>query len=239
VVRVAVPWGILLCVDWNQQVVDGLDLALNEARVCGLRFDPSRAEASLLLEVLALPEIGPIDPDPRRVTVLSEVSSLEVILQREMRSGPGPVLPLESLDALETFFASLGNADAMYGWSFIDVADPSDNWKVSPSLLEQTSLQQAKHTLHWFTECGRPGPEDRWEGYGLQGVIHFESLRVERADSRSVPLEEFEADARRWSNAFNSRDARLSGDAQQRAQASATSWRSWGGSSVMVPGKPE
>jgi hypothetical protein len=193
----------------------------------------------VLLEVLALPEIGPIDPDPRRVMVLSEVSSMEVTLRREMRSEPGPVLPLESLDALETFFASLGNADAMYGWSFIDVADVSDNWKASPSLVEQTTRQQASHTLHWFTECGRPGAEDTWERYGLQGVIHFESLRVERADSRPVPLEEFEADARRWWKAFNGHDARLSSEAQQRAQVGVASWRAWGGTSVLVPGKPE
>lgn len=225
---------------WDKQLVDRLDLAFNEATVCGLRYDPSAAEVRLLVEVLALPEIGPIDPDPRRVVAFCGVSSVEVILRPDMPSGPGPVLPLESLEALETFFASLGQADAMYGWSFIDVIDVSDDWKASPSLIERTSLQPAAvHTLHWFTECGRPGREDEWERYVLQGVIRFDSVRVERGDSRPMPLEEFLADARRWWNAFESHDARLSGDAQKQAQARAASWRPWGGTSVMVPGKPE
>jgi hypothetical protein len=54
-------------VEWNRKLVDQLDLAFNESTVCGLQFDESAAEARLLVEVLALPEVGPIDRDPRRV----------------------------------------------------------------------------------------------------------------------------------------------------------------------------
>lgn len=107
--------------EWGQELVDQLDLALNESQAGGLRFDADAAEARLLIEVLALPEVGPIDRDPRRVLVLSGVSSIEVILRADRGGALGPVLPLESLDALERFFTSLAQADAMYGWSFIDV----------------------------------------------------------------------------------------------------------------------
>lgn len=223
-------------VEWGQELVDQLDLALNESQVCGLRFDADAAEARLFIEVLALTEAGLIDRDPRRVLVLAGVSSVEVILRADRDGALGPVLPLDSLDALEGFFASLGQADAMYGRSFIDVVNAGEDWSVPASLSATSSEPQtAGHTLRWFAECGRPGSEEGLERFLLQGVIRFESLRIECADARPVPLEEFVTAGRRWWEAFERRDSRLSGDAQLQGQAAAASWRSWGGSSV--PGK--
>jgi hypothetical protein len=224
-------------VEWVGELTDRLDVALNESQVCGLSFDADAAEARLLVEVLALPEVGPIDRDPRRVLVLSAVASIDVMLRSEGDNVLGPVLPLESLDALEAFFASLGQADAMYGWKFIDRGDVGEDWEGPASLaLASSQPQAAGHTLHWFTECGRPGPTKDWERFYLQGVIRFGNMRVERADARPVPLEEFVAGGRRWWEAFERRDSRLSGDAQLQAQAGAASWRSWGATSVL--GKP-
>jgi hypothetical protein len=225
-------------VEWGQELVDQLDLALNEAQVCGLSFDAHSAQAGLYIEVLALPELGSIDRDPRRVLILSEVSAIEVTLRADHGGALGPPLPLESLDALERFFTTLGQADAMYGWSFIDRQDAGEVWNGPRSLRTTSSAPQAAgHTLHWFTECGRPVSEEDWERFLLQGVVRFGSLRVEAADARPMPLDEFVSDARRWWDAFKRRDSRLSSDAQLQAQAGAASWRSWGGSSVMVPGK--
>ena len=121
--------------EWDRELLHRLDDALNESQVCGLSFDPEAAEARLFLEVLALPETGPIDRDLRRVLILSGVFSSEVILRADRDDALGPVLPLE----------------------------------------------------------------------------------------------EFVADGRRWWVALRSGDSRLSSDAQQLAQASAASWRSWGG----------
>jgi hypothetical protein len=224
-------------VEWGQELIDQLDLALNESQVCGLRFDAEAAEARLLIEVLALPVAGPIDRDPRRVLVLSGVPSIEVILRADRDGALGPVLPLESFDALDRFFASLGHADAMYGWSFIDRQSAGEVWNVRASLSAASSeTQAAGHTLHWFTECGRPGSGEDWDRFLVQGVIRFDGLRIERADGRPVPLQEVLEDARRWWDAFERKDARLSADSQQEAQAGAASWRSWGGSSLLVPG---
>lgn len=174
-----------ISIAWSWPLGHRLDLAFNESQVCGLQFDHERAEARLFVEVLALPEVGPIDPDPRRVAVFSDVSVVEVVLRRDDVSDLGPVLALASLDAVESFFVSLGQADAMYGWSFFDVEDPGEKWNVSPSLVLQGSAADAPvHTMLWSTECGRPGSGDEWECYFLQGVIRFSDLRVERADGR-------------------------------------------------------
>jgi hypothetical protein len=50
---------------------------------------------------------------------------------------------------------------------------------VPASLISASTEPQAPgHTLHWFTECGRPGTDQGWERFLLQGVIRFASLRV-------------------------------------------------------------
>ena len=43
----------------------------------------SVGEARLLVEVEALPEVGPIDPDPRRAIVMSSVESIEVTVRSD------------------------------------------------------------------------------------------------------------------------------------------------------------
>ena len=94
----------------------------------------------------------------------------------------------------------------MYGWEFIDRENLGEDWNVAASLTATSSEPQAAgHTLHWFTECGRPGLGEDWARFGLQGVIRFGNLRIERADARPVPLEEFVADGRRWWDAFQRR----------------------------------
>jgi hypothetical protein len=214
-------------VEWDQGLIDQLDLALNESTVCGLRYDADLDEARLLIEVEALPEVGPIDRDPSRAVVMSSVESIEVTVRSDRVGGYGPVVPVGSLDDLEQFFAGLSYAHPMYGWEFVDVAVPGPAWQVEPSLRVRPGRGVAAHSLRWFTECGSAGRTGEQRSYVLQGVVRFAQLRIERADARPEPLEEFVADARRWWDAFQRRDARVSVDAQRQAQAGAASWRSW------------
>src|SRR5262245_7376713 len=72
---------------------------------------------------------------PGPAAVFTGVSAVEIVLRPEMANDLGPVLALGSMDGLETFFASLGQADAMYGWSFFDIEDPGADWNQPPSLL--------------------------------------------------------------------------------------------------------
>lgn len=119
-------------VQWDGQTREGVDTALNEADVLGVRLDPSGAWCDLLLHVLALPLAGPTDPDARRVLRLISPARVAVVLReervvpREERVsgiGFGPVIPLAGLAAVEEFFASLTWSGSMYGWKFLD--DPS------------------------------------------------------------------------------------------------------------------
>jgi hypothetical protein len=209
---------------------------LNESTVCGLRYDADRDEGRLLIEVEALPEVGPIDRDPRRAVVMSSVDSIEVILRSDRVGGYGPVLPLGSLDDLEQFFAELSWAHPMYGWQFVDVPDAGPAWQVEPSLQLGPGRGVAAHSLHWFTECGAAGRTGQLLSYVLHGVVRFEELRVERADGGSLPLALFLADGARWWKAFREGDSRLAAQGQREAASVSLRWRKWPeSSSVIVP----
>lgn len=213
-----------MLVEWDQRTVDGLDLALNESTICGLYFDPVSGVARLLLEVVALPEVGPIDRDPRRVLLLAGTSRIDVTLRR-MSQVTGAAITLDSLEDVEQFFASVTAPGQMHGWSFNDLADPGEDWDLTPGLSMTGGSVTGRHTLHWFSESGRPAPGGDYDFFILQGVVHFDDLSVERADGRLVTLDDFVADAHRWWSAMYAGDLRLSGDAQQRAQSTSLSWR--------------
>jgi hypothetical protein len=226
-------------VEWDQGLIDRLDLALNESRVCGLRHDAKRGEARLLVEVEGLPEVGVIDRDPRRAIVMSSVDSIEVTVRGDRAGGYGPVLPLGSLDDLEQFFAGLSWAHPMYGWEFVDVADLGPAWQVEPSLRVGPGRGVAAHSLRWFTECGSAGGAREPECYVLQGVVWFAGLRVERADGSNVPLRDFLADGARWWKAFGEGDGRLSVQGQRHAASASLRWRHWPapGSAIVPAGE--
>lgn len=222
--------------EWSQNLTDNLDAALNEAMVCGLRYDSDRRAASLLIENMALPEHGRMDSDPRRVLIMSPVSSLDVWLRANRSGDLGAPIELDSLDELERFFQSLGWAGAMYGWSFVDVSQPWDAIGGVPSLRITASEQSAPHILRWFTECGRWQGSER-ESFLLAGLIQFTELDVRQADGTSIGAEGFAADGARWWRAFNAHDERTGVDAQRKLNASAPHWRTGGDAgSMIVPG---
>jgi len=211
--------------------------ALNEADVLGVRLQSCAAWCDLLVHVLALPKSGPIDPDARRILRLSSPAQVKVLL-RPLHPGPdnsGQVSPLDGLDAVEEFFASLSWSDSMYGWKFVDDPSLTSHWPDRPSLTIDLRLAAGSHTLFWFSECGREedgGPA----AYSIEGTVAFEDLQVLRADQTPQPLDQFTADADRYWKALHGRDDRLSVTAQRAAQSGTPSWRSYTRNAVAVTG---
>lgn len=91
--------------DWSTHGRERLEVALNESNVCGIRT-PQPGEVRVLVQVLALPAIGPIDPDPRRELVFEGVSGLEVLLRTFTVEGNGPAIPLADLEEADAFSTS-------------------------------------------------------------------------------------------------------------------------------------
>jgi hypothetical protein len=224
-------------VRWDEDTRAGVDVALNEADVLGIRLEPSGAWCELLVHVLALQESGPIDPAARRILRLASPARVRVLL-RPLQPRPdkrGLVIPLEGLDAVEDFFASLSWSDSMYGWAFLDVPSLTSSWPDRPSLTIDLRPAPGSHTLFWFSECGREehgGPA----AYCIEGTVAFEDLQVLRADETPQPLDQFIADADRYWKALHGRDERLSVTAQRAAQSETPSWRSFTRNAVAISG---
>ena len=202
-------------------VPDGLEVALDEATVVGLRAEPGGAVV-LLLHVLSLPEAGPPDPDTRRALVLSGVSRLRVLLRRDEpgQLDYGPALPLADLAAVEEFFASLTRTGDLYGGEYLDTPDLCADWPPQVSLdLVSGPAGVGTRSLYWFDECASGD-----ESFCVEGVVEFTDVAVRRADGTPLPVEEFVADGRRWWHAFRTGDPRVSPEAQ-RALPAPPAWR--------------
>jgi len=193
------------------QLTNDLNTALNEATVVGVDLDPAAATARLLLHVLALPERGPIDPDPRRALTLTGVSDFQVLLRKDPFGGDfGPAIPIQDLDELASLFGRLVRFQPMYGWRFLNNLDLTGDWPPEPSLNLRLRPEPAAHTLYWFTECS----QDADSFFCLEGVIWFDGLQVERADRIPVSVQQFAADGRRWWAGLRANDPRVSSEAQ-------------------------
>jgi hypothetical protein len=202
-------------------VPDGLEVALDEATVVGLRAEPDGAVA-LLLHVLALPEEGPPHTDTRRALVLSGVSRLRVLLRRDEPAEVdyGPALPLPDLTAVEDFFASLTRSGDLYGGEYLDAPDQRADWPPEVSLdMRQDPPARETHTLYWFNECAAGD-----ETFCIEGEAEFTALTVRHADGTPLPTEQFIAEAQRWWHAFHTGDPRVSAAAQQTLRPSPR-WR--------------
>ena len=218
---------------WDEQAREGMDVALNEAEVLGLRLGESGAWCDLLVHVVALPEHGPLGSDRRRILRLLEPGHVTVLLRTDQAetSGYGDAIPLASLEEVEAFFASLTRSDTMYGWSFLDHPAPPSDWPAEPSLTVKLRGDDAPHSLYWFNECGRDDA-----AYCIEGVVTFDDIEVLRADGTPEPLDEFVADGARYWQALNANDERLDVDAQTAAMTGTPTWRPYAGVSVTVSG---
>jgi hypothetical protein len=183
-------------VAWDEQTRTGLEIALNEAEVVGLRFADTDSACELLLHVCAQSDPVAAVPDPRRVLRLRRPSRIRVLLrEHRLGGGYGPAIPLAGPDDVESFFASLDGWEAMYGWEFLDQPGRTDDWPPEPSLtVEVRPGHPAAYSLFWFTE----GRRDDDGLYCIEGVIDFDDLEVRYADGRDEPVEQFIADGRRW-----------------------------------------
>ncbi|MEU0561414.1 hypothetical protein [Dactylosporangium sp. NPDC006015] len=205
---------------WTEETRIGLEVALNEADVLGLRVSPVDDAAELLLHVCAQSEQTAPDPDPRRVLRLLGATRIRVLLREDPHGGYGPMIPLTGLDDVEAFYAALGGWYSMYGWEFLDRPARTAGWPAEPSLTVDLRPGPPPHTLFWFTEGWKAG---EGTGYCIEGTVEFAGLEVTRADGTPVPVEEFTADARHyWDVLFGRRGAPPQA---QVAPAAAPSWR--------------
>lgn len=215
----------------DEQLVAGINTALNESDVLGLKLSKDESALSILLHVISLPPEGPIDPDPRRILVLNRPSRIRVLLRNvTVGTGPeryGPPIPLADYAAIENFFDSLTWLDSMYGWRFVDVDNSvMEDWPDEVSFEQAIQEGSSDHSLYWFAECGRQDENVR-ETFVIEGEVTFSDLAVLRASHEPVPLETFISDGKRHWEALHTGDERMSIEGQRQANRGSQKWRAW------------
>ncbi|MEV0895940.1 hypothetical protein [Actinoplanes sp. NPDC049802] len=205
---------------WNEQTRVGLETALNEAEVVGLRLSSVDSACELLLHVCAQSEQVTESRDPRRLLRLLRPARIRVLLREDRQDGYGPAIPLTGLADVESFFASLDGWDSMYGWEFLDRPHRVDDWPEEPSLTVEVGAGAASHSLFWFTECWRTDDEVR---FCIEGTVDFDDLEVTYADGVGESVEQFIAEGRRWWDVLFGRTGRP--PQVQATSAEAPSWR--------------
>jgi hypothetical protein len=223
-------------VEWDQVGREGVEVALNEADVVGLRPNPDAAWLDVLVHVLALPERGPLDPDARRIIRLLGPRTVKVPLRTDAVDGRyGPPIELADLDAVETFFATLSWGGSLCGWRFLDDPSLTGDWPQQTSLTVQLQPGPGTHSFYWFNECGHDH-DGQVQSLCIEGTVTFDDLLVMRADGNPIPIEEFIADGQRHWAALRAGDERLSVQAQRTAQAGTPKWRTWALGATTVTG---
>lgn len=222
---------------WDDATREGLETALNESDVVGVRLCPDSQYVDVLLHVHSLPPAGPLMKDGRRILRLTSPSELRFLLRRDPlgeQPATQPAIPMADLSAVEDFFESLAWGGSIYGWRFFDEPELTSDWPAEPSLAVTVSDSVTPHTFYWFNECGveRDGYT---AGYCIEGTIAFEDLQVLDASEREIPTETFIADGVRQWDALYAHDERLSVEAQREAHKAVSKWRTWasGGESAM------
>jgi hypothetical protein len=212
----------------DAEQIGGISYALNEAQVAGLRMSDDQSRIDLLVHVLALPAVGPIDPDARRIVALLHPSVIEVVLQKGQGGKNEPAIPLADVDAVNAFFSSMTWSHQMYGWPFLDgSAEARSKWPSPISLEIAVPSGMDEHSLYLFAECGRRWGKDEYESFFIQGMVTFGGMEVRRANGDIESFDEFIGDADRWWAALKARDERLSVEAQNAAQVGTPKWWSW------------
>jgi hypothetical protein len=188
---------------FSHELVEGLNIAMNEATCRGLEFDPQRAILGTTFEVLTLPESGPPSQDRRVQILFGTVGRLAARLLVGSQEQPysTPVrFEAQDLLSISQEYAAM----SIYGWQFINQDDSRifAGWSDRLSLDYRSDGSGMDNTLDLAFV-------DSMRDFRLR--IWFSEILIRNPAGEVVPVEEFIAGGKRWWNAFNNGDPRSEG----------------------------
>lgn len=131
--------------------IRGLNVALNEAKLLGVEFDPDREIVAATVSPIALDEAGKVPTDNRVQLVFSPVGRLIASYRLgRWNDEHASVVGFEP-DQLFQKVSEFGGCP-IYGWEFIDSAKASDaNWENKLSCkFESPQAHGRQHTITLF-----------------------------------------------------------------------------------------
>jgi hypothetical protein len=139
-----------------------LDIAFEGSEVTFFKVSEDGTEVELFVEVLSLPESGPMGEDPRRIVVFKNASSFRALVRQkadpERKAWKEMVtLPLRDIPHLNELIASLEFKDDMTNWRHFDAALRTEDWPDQISLETTLSGNGGSHSFWWGFEGFRVG----------------------------------------------------------------------------------
>jgi hypothetical protein len=190
-------------IDWSEEVIHNLGIALNEATLLGVEVDVPARTVEVMLRVLTLPETEHASDNSHVLLTLSPVGRIAASL----RHGPEDERPetvhpfqIESLSAVVRSF----EASEIYGLEFFDGKDGHfEGWANHLSVDWQAGADGLDHTLDLFQEGGESGQRRL-----LNLRIWFDDMTIYTLAKAVVPINEFTAGGQRWWDALYRGDSR-------------------------------
>jgi hypothetical protein len=186
---------------WSDADRTGLGVALNEATLLGVEVNEGSRRAAATFAVLTLPPLGPMPKDPRVRFIFEPVG--RVIASLRLGRWNDSEAPVESFPLDRLLLVVQSFCSSIYGWEFFDCEQQNLS-----ALVDRLSLDRrlgpdgCAHSISLFQE--RPDRHlDLW--------VWFDRLTIRDPSGRTIELEEFIAGGRRWWDAFNKGDERVSG----------------------------
>jgi hypothetical protein len=176
------------------EVISGLGVAMNEARLLGAEVDVPGRRAGVTLSVLSLPPEGDEPEDPRVQILLSPVGR---VWAGRAKEGAIRSFGVEQFLSVVQEFGGL----PIYGWEFFDTA--FEERQESSLDLRISTEEGLSHHLS-LVQAG--GPSD-----ALKFTIWFDALELRRPTGEAIGIADFIAGGRRWWDGLHSGDPRTSG----------------------------
>ena len=152
--------------------IAGLNVALNEATLIALDFDPVPRRANVMLELLSLP---PTDAAPKTTVALSlfPIGRLVISLSE---SGTAKQVEIQTISALVESF----RGQAIYGWEFIDPPNLNIAGLQNPLSLDyQGGDAGSSHVIHLFQDT-KERRTIRWTPSGGSTASTFRNFTCRR-----------------------------------------------------------
>jgi hypothetical protein len=136
----------------NPQLAHKLDIAFEGSEVAFFGVSEEAVDVELFVEVLSLPESGPMDEDPRRIVTFRNPSSFRALARqkadRERKDWKELVtLPLRDIQELNELIASLQIKEDTTNWRHFDAPVRTEDWPSEISFETALSGHGDEHSF--------------------------------------------------------------------------------------------
>ena len=195
--------GMISLMNFNDQQLEGINLAIDEAQLLDLEIDLLLKSARTTLQVFCISENGQVPIDRKVAVHLKSISRISASLRHYDKNDKYLKTEKFDINDFEKIVKSFGGA-SVYGSNFIRPGNESlPSWAENVSLELSLGDDEGDYMIDLF----------QWDNSRkLDFRIWFNELKITKASNeQEISINEFIAGGKRWWEAFNKNDPRTQG----------------------------